>query len=124
MESPINWFEIPAVDFERAKKFYSALLERDLKVWDMGPVKMGMLGQSQDTKNVNGAIISGNGSSPAKNGTLVFLNTGKDLAGALKRVEKSGGKVIVPVTAIPEGHGFFAKFEDTEGNAIALYSPN
>ena len=31
MQNAINWFEIPAVDFERAVKFYSDILKVELR---------------------------------------------------------------------------------------------
>ena len=40
----------------------------------------------------------------------------------LKRVEQAGGKVLLQKTKISTEIGFMAKFEDTEGNVLALHS--
>ncbi|MEP7376701.1 MAG: VOC family protein [Chitinophagaceae bacterium] len=33
MKNAINWFEIPVENFDKAKKFYEAILGADLKRW-------------------------------------------------------------------------------------------
>ena len=55
---------------------------------------------------------------PSKEGVLVYLNGGK----GLKRVEQAGGKVLLEKTQISTEIGFMSKFEDTEGNVLALHS--
>ena len=125
MKNVVNWFEIATKDFDRAKKFYSKILDRNLEVMQMNEtVKLAMLGETNDPSVVTGALITGNGSVPSDQGTLVFLNAGDDLSGILGKVEVSGGKVVVPKTEIPGGFGHFAKFSDTEGNHIGLHSKN
>jgi uncharacterized protein len=60
---------------------------------------------------------------PAATGTTVFLNCSPDLAPALARVEKAGGKLIVPKTQIPmQNAGYMAVIRDSEGNSIGLHS--
>ena len=41
----------------------------------------------------------------------------------VKKVEKLGGKVCVPKTAVPQ-IGYFAICQDTENNAFALWEKN
>jgi len=116
----LNWFEIPVADFARAKVFYEAVLGRTIEPMSMGPSTMGML--SSDPGAVGGAIVHGDGAEPARQGTLVYLNGGDDLAVMLARVEGAGGSVAVPKTEIGNGFGFFAHFIDTEGNKVGLHS--
>jgi hypothetical protein len=116
----INWFEIPATDFARAKAFYEAVLGRGIETMTMGPSTMGFLSMSPDS--VGGAIVQGEGAVPSRTGTLVYLNGGEDLAPMLARVEGAGGSVAVPKTDIGSGFGFFAHFIDTEGNKVGLHS--
>ena len=116
----INWFEIPATDFARAKAFYEAVLGRAIETMTMGPSTMGFLSMSPDS--VGGAIVQGEGAVPSRTGTLVYLNGGEDLAPMLARVEGAGGSVVVPKTDIGSGFGFFAHFIDTEGNKVGLHS--
>ncbi|MBW8314047.1 MAG: VOC family protein [Hydrogenophaga sp.] len=116
----INWFEIPATDFARAKAFYETVLGRAIETMTMGPSTMGFLSMSPDS--VGGAIVQGEGAVPSRTGTLVYLNGGEDLAPMLARVESAGGSVVVPKTDIGSGFGFFAHFIDTEGNKVGLHS--
>lgn len=116
----LNWFEIPVSDFARAKAFYETVLGRSIETMAMGPVTMGML--SSDPDAIGGAIVHSDGATPSRQGTLVYLNGGGDLAPMLARVEGAGGSVAVPKTEIGSDFGFFAHFIDTEGNKVGLHS--
>lgn len=120
MANALNWFEIPVIDFARAKAFYEKVLGIVIDRMEMGPVTMGML--STDQNAVGGAIVHGDGGSPSKTGTLVYLNGGDDLAPMLARAKAAGGAVVVPKTEIGNDFGFFAHFIDTEGNKVGLHS--
>jgi hypothetical protein len=120
MVNALNWFEIPVTDFARAKNFYEKVLGIVIDPMEMGPVTMGML--STDQNAVGGAIVQGDGGSPSKSGTLVYLNGGDDLTPMLARAEAAGGSVVVPKTEIGNDFGFFAHFIDTEGNKVGLHS--
>ncbi|MEJ2634571.1 MAG: VOC family protein [Calditrichia bacterium] len=77
---------------------------------------------STEQESVSGAIVKGEGYIPSDRGTLVYLNGGNDLNVYLSRVEKAGGKVVVPKTRINDDIGYFALFMDTEGNKVAFHS--
>ncbi len=121
MKNAINWFEIPAVDFDRAKKFYETVLDCQTTVQEMGPMKMAFL--PADQQAVGGAICIGNGNKPSQEGTLVYLNGDGILDAALERIPKAGGKVLVPKQIITEEIGYMAVFSDTEGNKVAFHAP-
>jgi predicted enzyme related to lactoylglutathione lyase len=72
---------------------------------------------------VGGAIIQGHGYVPSSLGARVYLNGGQNLLNVLNRVEAAGGEIIVNKTKISDEIGYFAVFEDTEGNHVALHSP-
>lgn len=56
-----------------------------------------------------------------KEGEVIpYLGT-DDIDTALKKVEKAGGKTLLPKTEIP-GIGWFAFFADPAGNRIGLYT--
>ena len=120
MSNALNWFEIPVVDFSRAKAFYEKVLDITIETVAMGPVTMGML--SSDPNAVGGTIVHGDGGSPSQNGTLVYLNGGEDFAPTLARVGEAGGTIVVPKTEIGNDFGFFSHFIDTEGNKVGLHS--
>lgn len=126
MSNVINWFEIPAADFDRAHAFYAALYDVEkLYVMDMMAIKMGILPMADDESGVGGAICFAPGSyTPSENGAVVYLNGNPDLSVMLARVEPAGGKILRPKTLISEDIGYMALFLDSEGNRIALHSQN
>lgn len=78
--------------------------------------------QSLITPAVGGAIAHGPGYEPSGVGTIVYLNGGEDLQRVLDRVEGAGGRVLMEKTQITPDLGFHARFQDTEGNVVALHS--
>jgi hypothetical protein len=122
MRDVINWFEIPVLDFDRALTFYSRLLEVIIQKEEMGELTMGFF--PSDNKNVSGAIVQGSDYKPGNTGVLVYLDGGNDLQDILNRVEPAGGKILMLKTQISPEIGYMAIFLDTEGNRLALHSPN
>lgn len=59
---------------------------------------------------------------PSTKGSVVYLEGGDDLEPMLRRAEEAGGKILLPKTEIGNGLGFFAYFQDSEGNRIGLTS--
>lgn len=123
MASIVNWFEIPVTDFDRAKKFYSALFSFEMAEQQMGPYRMGFLPGNSMEGDVTGAISQGEGCVPGADGVTLYLNGGEDLSAHLARVEPAGGKVIMHKTEITPEIGYMAMFLDTEGNRLAFHSP-
>ena len=119
-EHAITWFEIPVTDFDRARTFYSAILEFTMPERQMGPNRMGILPYQKSTNGA--AIVQGDTYVPSKQGCLGYLNAGADLSEILARVEPAGGKVLTGKTLIQADVGCYAVFEDTEGNRIGLHS--
>ena len=121
MKNSINWFEIPVKNFNRAKAFYSELLGAEVGEMPHPTLKYGMLPCDMQNGGVGGAIVEGEGYEPSVKGALIYLNGGEDLSVPLSKVEKAGGKIMMPKTAV--GHnGFMAHFTDTEGNKVAFHS--
>lgn len=119
MSNAINWFEIPATNLKRAMKFYGEVLDADLQAVENNGLQFAFFPASDN--GVGGCVTYGNGNKPNSEGTLVYLNGGDDLAKPLARVEKAGGKILMPKTSIGE-NGFMAMFIDTEGNRVAFHS--
>lgn len=121
MQNAINWFEIPATDFDRAVAFYSTVLAVDIQ-------KAEFMGEPQgffpmDRESVGGAIVKSDRLTPSATGTLIYLNLGtvENLEQALERVESNGGKVCMPKTDIGDP-GFIGLILDTEGNSIGFHA--
>ena len=116
MKKLVSWVEIPAVNFKRAVDFYNNILHINLKVSNYTNEKMAFFPTGE------GAISFAQGFKPSKNGVLISLNTGNNLAKTLVKIEKSGGKIVQQKTKIQaDGRGYFAIFIDCEGNKIGLY---
>lgn len=123
MKNAIAWFEIPVTDFDRAKKFYSTLVGKELQEMPIGEGMRYAMFPVDDPQGIGGAISYVPGDmTPAKVGTLVYLNGGDDLSPMLSRAEAAGGRVVRPKTEISSEFGYYAIFEDTEGNLIGLHS--
>ncbi len=120
MKKLVNWFEIPANDFERAVNFYSKLLGEELKIYDCNGEKMGCFSGND---HLSGAISSAPGFKPSPDGVLISFYYENDLNLFLEQAELLGGKTIKPKTKIEAGNnGYFALFSDTEGNRLGVYS--
>jgi len=120
MANIVNWFEIPAVDFGRAKKFYSKVLNIKLAEHEMMGVKMAFFPMEEG--EIGGAVCEGKGYEPSVTGVKIYFNCGKDLSVQLERVEAAGGEIVMPKTLITEEIGYMAFINDTEGNCIAFHS--
>ena len=118
----LNWFEIPVVDFDKAKLFYETILGIQMASHAMGSNTMGFFPYEQGSGKLSGAIIKGEGYVPSMMGSLVYINCNPDLADVLSRVEKAGGKILKPKFTISPEIGCQAMILDTEGNKVALHS--
>ena len=121
MANALNWFEIPVKNFQRAKSFYETVLSIEIHSMPHPSHKYGVFPADVENGKVGGGIVEGEGYEPAINGSLIYLNGGEDLTTPLSRVEKAGGKIILPKTSIGN-NGFMAHFLDTEGNKVAFHS--
>ncbi len=118
----VAFFEIPALDFGRAVKFYEEVLRLKLAVMECESEKMAFF--PAEAGKYPGAISWAAGFEPSENGTLVSLHV-EDMETTLAAVGRQGGKILQPKTKIEaEGMGYFSTFLDCEGNRIGLYSDN
>lgn len=117
----LNWFEIPATDISRAKKFYEAIFEIKMEDMEMPGMKYAMFPFDPSKAKVAGGLAQSPMHTPSLIGPIIYLNANPDLQNVLDRVENAGGKVTMPKTSIGQ-NGFMAFFNDTEGNIMALHS--
>jgi uncharacterized protein len=120
----LNWFEIPAADIKRAKKFYETIFGITMEEQDMMGMKMAFFPYDPGSGKLSGGIVQGDMHKPSMDGTVVYLNGNPDLKSALDKIVSAGGKIIMPKTQISPEIGYMAFFIDTEGNRMALHSQN
>lgn len=120
MANAISWFEIPVEDMDRAVSFYSTVLGIRLEKGDMMGTPYTFF--PADQSGVGGALVQSDNAKPSMNGALVYLTAGDDLSSPLAKIETAGGHIIVPKTDLGGGMGYFALFQDSEGNRVGLYS--
>jgi uncharacterized protein len=124
MENAISWFEIGTTDLERAAKFYETIFGISLVPMDLPNIKMRMFPLDDPMKGVGGALVDSGGfhKPSGTEGPLIYLNGNPDVQVILDRVEKAGGKIMIPRTEISPEYGYMAVIIDTEGNRVGLHS--
>lgn len=118
--NPVNWFEIPATDLDRAQRFYERVLQLELERNDMGPLRMAWFPMRPDGDGATGSLVQHEEYEPSHAGSMVYFSVAS-IEDTLRRVEEEGGKVISGKNGIGE-YGFVAHFEDSEGNRVALHA--
>lgn len=118
----INWFEIPALDLDRAFAFYSTVLNGNVRKGTFGNGDLILFNVPFGTgEAVGGSIVVRPDLKPTTEGGVMYLNAFGKLSVAVGKVEKAGGKVIVPEINLGK-FGFSAIVVDSEGNKIGLLS--
>jgi hypothetical protein len=129
MRNSIYWVEIPAINFERAKKFYEIVFNIEMVLVPMSRGKYAIFPLDKNAKGGGGAIVEGTGYEPVENSTkgpVIYLDREEDLSIPLSKVEKAGGKILMPKTKNSDrpDSGYIAQFIDSEGNRMGLHSSN
>ncbi len=118
----INWFEIPVAAFDRARRFYEAILDIEMPTDEMHGLNMAYFPTPDTYGFTSGALVQGSGYHPSGHGALVYINAGNKLAKILARVVPAGGEIATQPFEIGKGIGQMAVIRDTEGNRVALHS--
>jgi len=123
-KNAISWFEIPAVDLNRAQKFYETIFNIQMIPLDTPNFQMRMFPVENMMNGIGGALSKSEHfyKPSATDGPLVYLNANPDVQNVLDKIEAAGGKIVVPKTQISPEYGYMAVFIDTEGNRVALHS--
>lgn len=136
VKQQIVWFEIPALNYFRATKFYN-------KVFDFPIIEMNFNGIRHGIFNfkdgqTTGAIVENN-ESGIKGGTVLFFDGNPSISDLEKKIIANGGQILVSKTLIKnqtskessvipnnfidgKNIGYFVYFLDTEGNKMGLYA--
>lgn len=119
MHNPVNWFEIPVNDMDRAKMFYEKIFEIEININQLENSVMGWFPFNHSASGATGTLIKAESYVPSHAGTMVYFSV-PEINDVLTRVEHAGGKILNTKFSIGE-HGFCGHFEDSEGNRIALH---
>lgn len=112
-------FEINATDPERAIKFYKEAFGWSFEKWD-GPFDYWLVTTGEKNQmGIDGGLAKGE----VKKGSSVNTLGVENLDESIKKVERSGGKIVRAKNSIP-GIGWIAYFEDTEGNEFGMIEPD
>jgi len=114
----IIWFEVPADDPQRARKFYAELFG-----WksDLMPGAEAMQYYHLDTGGPDASPDGGlmKRQNPGQRGITNYISV-PSVDEWMAKVQKLGGTVCMPKTPVPD-MGFFAICQDTEGNTFGIW---
>lgn len=113
MGEPIVHFEVMAKNAKRAQQFYGSLFKWNIDA--NNPMKYGLI-NTGSKKGIQGGI--GKADSKTRPYTTFYIEVANPQA-YLDRAARLGGRVIMPVTEIPN-MVTYAQFADPEGNIIGL----
>ncbi|ODT44117.1 MAG: glyoxalase [Nitrospira sp. SCN 59-13] len=112
------WFDIPADDLARAKKFYSALFGWKITRFPAMP-DYWHIDTGGEQATLDGGLLPRQ--APRQPITAYVSVPSVEKAGA--KVQKLGGKICKPKTPVP-GMDYFVVCQDTEENTFALWEMN
>ena len=117
--NPVNWFEIPVSDMQRAIKFYEEAFDTKLAPTEVGGKQFAFFPMERGAAGAAGTLIHSPLIVPSHQGTTIYFSV-KTIDAALEQITKAGGKTLFPRRSIGQ-YGFIAQFEDSEGNRVALH---
>ena len=122
MANTIVWADIPVADLDRARKFYSAVLQADIEMMP-GMDSVALLPGDPMSGDVSGDLVKREDYPPGAGGVTIYFDSKGDPEGMIERAVTAGGKVLMPVTSMGEMVGSIGFFEDSEGNRIGVHKP-
>lgn len=120
MKNPVNYFEIPVSNLQRAIEFYSSVFDFQFEQSIVDGNEMAFFPFYDGESGITGALAKGESYLPGKQGVRIYFSN-DNIEETLQKVLLVGGKILYPLTSVGEW-GSVAEFEDSEGNCIALHS--
>jgi predicted enzyme related to lactoylglutathione lyase len=126
--NPVVHFEMPAENRQRMADFYSKTFgwQTQMLGKDMGNYVIATTTESDEKGPkkpgaINGGFFTKTDDMPAQYPSVVVAVD--DINESMKKVMKSGGKVLGEPMEIP-GVGQYVSFFDTEGNRVSMLQPD
>ena len=121
MKSKVTHFEIPAVNLERAQKFYGDIFGWTFNPYDDDYVMVTAsecddLGAPIEYGTINGGLQR---KGPRAQTPTIVISV-ENIDTALKKIIELGGKVVIQKEMMGD-MGSYAQFEDPEGNRLGLF---
>lgn len=117
--NPVMFFEIPAIDLDRAKAFYKAVFNVSFEDESIDGNEMSFFSFNSELKGISGALAKGETYKPTKEGVIIYFHS-KNIDETLDKVIQQKGTIFYPKTSIG-AMGYVAEFIDSEGNRIAIH---
>jgi predicted enzyme related to lactoylglutathione lyase len=123
MANIIVWADIPVLDMERARAFYSAVLQLPVEL--MPGMDSVALPDAGDRDSVAFDLVKHESAVPGSgSGPTVYLGANGDVQGMADRIVAAGGTILQPPTDMGEMVGIVGFFLDTEGNRLGIHDPH
>ncbi len=129
--NPVVFFELPAQDRKRMSDFYTHTF--GWKTEQLGPAHGNYVvvtttdtdvsGRPTMPGTINGGFFQKKNPDVESSPYPCLVIAVEDIKMHMKRVEKSGGKILGEPWDIP-GFGLYVSFLDTEGNRLSMMQPS
>lgn len=119
MKNTFGWMQMGSSDPKKAKEFYGKLFD-----WSLTDTKMKAGGHPYIEIDAGEGPCAGIAQGDNKNEShwIAFVNV-PDIHESTEKAEKLGAKIIVPITDLGGGEGFYSVFVDPTGAVLGLYAP-
>ena len=114
----ITHFDISADEPEKLKPFYETIFDWQFEKWD-GPMDYWLITTGPDEKpGINGGLAK-----RQKDNYIMNTIEVENIDDTIIQIEELGGKIVSEKGPIP-GVGYFATFNDPEGNLLGIMQPD
>ena len=116
----VNSLQIPVLNLEKAKDFYSGIFN-----WHVYPEEsmpnVYIYQIDKEGEFVGGGFVLRESVNQEGNSILLYVNA-DDVEKTLSDVTRLGGTPVGDIMKLPGGHGTIAQFRDPFGNLIGLWN--
>jgi predicted enzyme related to lactoylglutathione lyase len=116
MSNPVFYFEVPAENMKRAKKFYEKVFNWKITPWDSSEY-MQLTTKKDGEEGIDGGMYE---REDEEDDRIVCYVLVPSVNKTLKKVEDEGGTVVLDKQSMGEW-GAYAIVKDTEDNFIGLH---